>query len=151
VTVEAEIRDLGREDLDALLALYRHLHEKDDALPERPEVERIWSEILRDPAQMYLGAFIGQALVAACNACVVPNLTRGARPYAVIENVVTHASHRRKGIGAKVVRALVDRCWARSCYKIMLMSGASRAQVHGFYEAIGFDKNAKQAFVLKAP
>jgi GNAT superfamily N-acetyltransferase len=68
----------------------------------------------------------------------------------VIENVVTHASYRRRGIGAKVIRTLVDLCWERGCYKIMLMSGVNRAQVHAFYESLGFDKSAKQAFSMKA-
>jgi GNAT superfamily N-acetyltransferase len=142
------IRELGREDLDSLLSLYRQLHEQDDPLPERAKLEETWHGILRDPAQVYLGGFVGSNLVAACNACVVPNLTRGARPYAVVENVVTHANYRRRGIGAKVMRALLERCWARGCYKVMLMSGVSRAEVHGFYEALGFDKKSKQAFVI---
>ena len=144
----AVIRDLRRNDLDSLLSLYRQLHPQDDALPEG--VAEIWEEIVRDPAQIYLGAFVGELLVAACNAAVVPNLTRGARPYAVIENVVTHADYRRRGIGAKILRALVDRCWARRCYKVMLMSAIGRAEIHGFYEALGFDKQSKQAFVIKA-
>jgi hypothetical protein len=50
-------------------------------MPERAQVEDIWNGIMRDPGQIYLGAFIGDDLVAACNAAVVPNLTRGARPY----------------------------------------------------------------------
>jgi GNAT superfamily N-acetyltransferase len=106
---------------------------------------------LRDPAQVYVGGFVeGSSLIAACNACIIPNLTRGARPYALIENVVTHASHRRRGIGMKVMQALLERCWARGCYKVMLMSGMNRAGVHGFYEALGFDKTSKQAFVITA-
>jgi hypothetical protein len=32
----------------------------------------------------------------------------------------------------------------------MLMSSADRANVHAFYESLGFDKKAKQAFVPKA-
>ena len=71
-------------------------------------------------------------------------------PYAVIENVVTDAQYRRRGIGASVMRALLDRCWARRCYKVMLMSAVTRAEMHAFYEAIGFDKTAKQAFVITA-
>lgn len=142
------IRDLRHDDLDALLALYRHLHERDDPLPERAEVEEIWDAIVRDPAQIYLGAFVAGALAAACNAAVIPNLTRGARPYAVIENVVTDARYRRQGIGSRLLRALLDRCWARRCYKVMLQSGAGRAEIHGFYDALGFDRKAKQAFVI---
>jgi GNAT superfamily N-acetyltransferase len=86
----------------------------------------------------------------ACNAAVIPNLTRGARPYAVVENVVTDASQRRRGIGATVLRALLERCWQRRCYKVMLMSGMSRGEVHHFYEALGFSRTSKQAFVLNA-
>jgi GNAT superfamily N-acetyltransferase len=150
MSAEVVIRDLGRNDLDSLLVLYRHLHTQDDALPGGNEVKRIWDGIVRDPAQIYVGAFAGDVLVAACNAAVIPNLTRGARPYAVIENVVTDARYRRRGIGASVVRALLDRCWARRCYKVMLMSGASRTEIHGFYESLGFDKKSKQAFVITA-
>ena len=81
---------------------------------------------------------------------MIPNLTRGARPYAVIENVVTDAAYRRRGIGAAVLRTLMDRCWSRCCYKVMLMSGMRRLEIHGFYESLGFDKNSKQAFVITA-
>jgi GNAT superfamily N-acetyltransferase len=148
---ETVVRDLRREDLDALLALYReHLHANDDPLPERREVEAIWDGLLRDPSQIYLGGFADGALVSASNAAVIANLTRGARPYAVIENVVTDARYRRQGIGSKVIRALLERCWAQRCYKVMLMSGMVRSEIHGFYESLGFDRNAKAAFVITA-
>ena len=142
------IRELQRSDLDDLLALYVHLHPHDDPLPSRGKVEAVWESILRDPAHIYMGGFVGEALASACNATVIANLTRGARPYALIENVVTDEKFRRRGIGAQVMRALMDRCWERGCYKVMLMSNAGRAPVWGFYEALGFDRNAKQAFVI---
>ncbi len=144
------VRDLGLTDLESLLSLYRHLHPHDDPLPERARVEEIWSAIVRDPSHLYLGAFVDESLVSACNAVVVPNLTRGARPYAVIENVVTDPNFRRRGIGSRVLRALLERCWERRCYKVMLMSGVGRAEVHAFYESLGFERNAKQAFVIVA-
>jgi GNAT superfamily N-acetyltransferase len=142
-------RDLGHDDLDALLALYRHLHSDDEPVPN--SVGSVWAEIVRDPSQIYLGAFVGDRLVSACNAAVIPNLTRGARPYAIVENVVTHADYRRRGIGAALMRELLGRCWARGCYKVMLMSGASRQNIHEFYVSLGFDKTAKQAFIAKPP
>lgn len=147
---ELAIRELARDDLDALLALYRHLHAHDDAPPGAVELARLWLQILADRSQIYVGGFVSERLVAACNACVVPNLTRGGRAYAVIENVVTHVDNRREGIGKRVMQALLDRCWARGCYKVMLMSGTSRSEIHGFYESLGFDRHAKQAFVINA-
>ena len=114
-------------------------------------MDATWRAIAADPAQIYLGAFSGDELVAACNAAIIPNLTRGCRPYAVIENVVTSAAHRRRGYGAAVLREALARCWARDCYKVMLMSASGRAAAHEFYEAIGFDRHSKQAFVIKRP
>jgi GNAT superfamily N-acetyltransferase len=145
------IRALELADLDALLSLYTQLHPNDETLPARSVVDRIWRAILADPAQIYLGGFTGERLVCACHATVILNLTRGARPYAVIENVVTDGTNRRRGWGANVMHALIDRCWERDCYKIMLMSGVARSEVHAFYEALGFDRTSKQAFVLNRP
>lgn len=147
--MEPAIRDLSENDLDALLALYRQLHVQDDPVPDA--ISSIWLQIVRDPGQIYLGAFVGGALVSACNAAVIPNLTRGARPYAVVENVVTHADYRRRGIGTALMRELLGRCWSRRCYKVMLLSGSTRGDAHGFYLALGFDNTAKQAFVAKPP
>ena len=146
---EAEIRELGPGDLDALLGAYAQLHADDAPLPPRPELEALWSRICADPGLVYLGAFRGEELVATCTAAIVPNLTRGARPYAVIENVVTHPAHRREGLGSAVIQSILERCWAAGCYKVMLLSGFERDAAHRFYERNGFDMNAKRGFVIR--
>lgn len=78
----------------------------------------------------------------------MPNITRSGRPYGVIENVVTHAACRRSGYGRLVMQAAIDAAKNRHCYKIMLMSGMDRGHAHEFYTSLGFDKDAKQAFVI---
>ena len=142
------IRNLALPDLDALLSLYKHLHPHDDPLPSRETVDGIWDCIMADTRQIYLGSFVDDRLIAACNAAVILNLTRGARPYALIENVVTHPDFRRKGIGRELLGRLIDECRNRQCYKIMLMSNSNRNEAHAFYRSIGFDQEAKQAFVI---
>ncbi|HMI93947.1 MAG TPA: GNAT family N-acetyltransferase [Polyangiales bacterium] len=144
------VRDLQADDLEPLLRLYQQLHSADPPLPRERALE-LWQAILGDPAQIYLGGFAGDELVSACCAAIVPNLTRAGRPYAVIENVITAADYRRKGLGREVLEALIVRCWQRDCYKIMLMSGSVRGEAHSFYEAIGFDRLAKQAFTIRRP
>lgn len=141
------VRELAAGELDALLRLYTHLHAQDAPLPAREVVEATWQRLLRDSAHLYMGGFVGEMLVAACNAALIPNLTRGARPYALIENVVCDAQHRRRGYAGGVMRAVIERCKAAGCYKVMLMSGLHRAEQHGFYDALGFQRS-KQAFVL---
>jgi GNAT superfamily N-acetyltransferase len=144
------LRDLEAGDLEALLRLYEQLHHGDPPLPAE-RAAALWQTILADPAQIYLGAIAGGELVSSCCAAIVPNLTRSGRPYAVIENVVTDAAWRRKGVGRELLSAMVARCWQRDCYKIMLMSGSARGEAHVFYEAVGFDRNAKQAFLIRRP
>ena len=142
------LRELVDGDLEALLFLYRDLHSNDEQITT-VRAREVWAEILADSHQLHLGGFIGERLVAACAVAIVPNLTRGGRPYAVIENVVTSAGLRRRGYGATLLRAAIDRCWLRDCYKVMLMSAAARTTAHRFYEKLGFDRLSKQAFVLK--
>jgi hypothetical protein len=93
------------DDLKGLLELYKHLHSADEPLPAQPVLDKVWSDILANPWQhVFLVERDGQ-LVSSCVLQVVPNLTRGARPYGLIENVVTRKDQRGKGFGSQVLKA----------------------------------------------
>ncbi len=146
---ELEVRELAEADLDGLLLLYQHLHAEDNPLPARPELEALWSRLCASGDHLYRGGFRSGRLLASACAAIVPNLTRGARPFAVIENVVTHPDHRGRGYGSAVLQSLLASCWDRSCYKVMLLSAAQRDAAHRFYEANGFDQHAKHGFLIR--
>lgn len=146
-----QIRDIAPTELDALLALYRHLHDADDPLPERAVIESTWRELLASRRHRYFGGYVDEHLVASCTLTVIPNLTRGCRSYGVIENVVTHADHRNRGHGKALLAHALAYAWAECCYKVMLLTGRKDEATLRFYESAGFDRHAKQAFVAKQP
>jgi len=147
--VDIDIRELKEEDLGALLEAYQDLQPDDAPLPPEKQVERLWKEACADPRLIYIGAFDGSRLLATCTAAIVPNFTRGARPYAIIENVWTRPECRRHGLGSGMLQELLSRCWAANCYKAMLLSDSHRVTSHEFYERNGFDMYAKKGFIIR--
>jgi GNAT superfamily N-acetyltransferase len=143
------IRELKENELDDLLELYKYLHDKDEPLPDRQIIESVWNEIQEKNNFIYFGVFIDEKLIASCTLSVIPNLTRGCRPYGLIENVVTHSEYRRKGYGKAVVEFALQHAWDKSCYKVMLLTGRKNEGTYRFYESAGFDRHAKQAFLAK--
>ena len=143
------IREIAASELDALLDLYRHLHDRDDPLPSRDRVEAVWDEIGGNPRLRYFGGYIDGRLVSSCTLAIVPNLTRGCRPWGVIENVVTHGDFRRRGYGKRLLEHATRHAWAEGCYKVMLQTGRKNEGTYRFYESAGFDRDAKQAFLAK--
>ena len=141
------IGNVHHHEMMALLDLYRHLHTADAPLPPEPALLERWEELLRDPKLHCLVADLHGSLVASCTLAIIPNLTRGARPYGIIENVVTHAAHRRKGIGTRVLRAARQIAWGHDCYKVMLLTGRKDEATYRFYEQAGFRRDIKTGFV----
>ena len=132
------IRTATADDLPGLLALYQHLS-PGDAAPDHAQSQAIFARFLRyEGSAIWLAEVAGQ-VVASCTLIVVPNLTRGGRPYAVIENVVTHADHRQRGLGKAVMRAALDAAWAADCYRVTLATGSQKPGTHAFYREVGFD------------
>jgi len=64
-----------------------------------------------------------------------------------VENVVTHASHRAQGYGKAVVTEALAYTWRERCYKVMLLTSRKNEATFNFYEAAGFDRHGKQAFI----
>lgn len=93
------IREVKEWELQELLSLYLFLHEK--ALPEDMEpLSSAWEQIMADPNHHIIVAEEEGKLVSSCVCVIIPNLTRKGRPYAFIENVVTHSDYRKRGLAA---------------------------------------------------
>lgn len=144
----ARVRRAVPADLAGLLDLYRHLNPGD---PEPPaeRSDAAWQAMLASPGMAVFVAEADGRLLASCTLVVAPNLTRGARPYAFIENVVTHADARRRGLGQAVLNAALAEAWAADCYKVMLMTGRKDEAIFRFYEAAGFERGSKTAFQIR--
>ena len=80
---------------------------------------------------------------------VIPNLTRGGAPYAIIENVVVDEAHRGQGIGKQIMAATLDVAWDAGCYKAELTTGSQRESTHAFYRACGMSSDSKTAFIAR--
>ena len=144
------IRKLNADDLDQLLQLYVHLIPNEDPRPEKKTVRSIWESICVNSDRLYFGVF-EESMVSTCNLTIIPNLTRAGRPYGLIENVVTHTDHRRKGYGKAVLNHALAYAKNRNCYKVMLLTGSKNEGTYRFYESVGFDRHAKQGFVIRFP
>jgi GNAT superfamily N-acetyltransferase len=145
------VREAKREDLDALLGLYQDLHPEDALLPSRATVEVVWRDILAAPWLHVFVAAEGGRFVASCVLQLVPNLTRGARPFGLIENVITRQGERRKGFAAKTLRHALRYAWKAGCYKVMLLTGRKEPEVAGLYEKVGFKQGLKVGFLALPP
>jgi len=143
----AAIRLIRADELPALLGLYRYLHPSDPELPVTTDLEQLWKRIYSDPQLRYFVADIDGRLVSSCTLTIIPNLTRGAQPYGVVENVVTHPDFRRQGIGTRILQAALAMAWDRGCYKVMLLTGRKDEATLRFYEQAGFQAGIKAAFV----
>ncbi|MBN3938406.1 MAG: GNAT family N-acetyltransferase [Nostoc sp.] len=61
-------------------------------------------------------------LIASCLLVIVPNLTRGDRPYGLIENVITHPDYRRQDVGKCLIHHTLQSAWSHNCYKALKKS-----------------------------
>lgn len=139
-----------RNDLFDLLELYSYLHVSDPVL-NAADVQDHWNAILSNPLLRYVVARTAQGVVSTCALTLIPNLTRGARPYGLIENVVTHPQWRCQGIATSVVRHALDLAWDANCYKVMLLTGSTKEETLRFYEGVGFRRGEKTGFIAKPP
>lgn len=131
------IRPATEADLPMLLALYAELHADDT--PPPPDVARgAWRQIAGQSGRTILVAECDGAVAGTVDCAVIPNLTRNARPFMLIENVVVAASVWRKGVGSALMDAALDLARETGCYKIQLLTNMRRGGAHVFYEANGF-------------
>jgi GNAT superfamily N-acetyltransferase len=142
-----EVRLIRYDELDELLALYAQLHAEDPIIERGEQLKQAWDEIYDDPGMLCLVLEEDGKIVSSCTLAIVKNLTRGLRPYGIIENVVTHSDHRKRGYGTQVLRKAVEMAKDKDCYKVMLMTSHKDEETLRFYENAGFVRGIKTGFI----
>ncbi len=146
---DAIIRPAVDHDLPDMIALYRHLH-PDEHL-EAAKAQAAWSSLLSSGFTTVIVAQCDDRLVSSCTLAIVPNLSRGGRSYGVIENVVTDAAYRQRGLGRRVLGHALTLAWRADCYKVVLATGSQLESTLRFYEGAGFRRGGKTYFEVRRP
>ena len=140
------IREARCGDLSQILELYLHLHET--AVPkESEELRRVWEKIMTDDDHHLIVCEVEDKIVSSCVCVIIPNLTRDVRPYAFVENVVTHSEHRGKGYATACLNYAKELAQKENCYKMMLLTGSRSPETLAFYQSSGYNNTDKTAFI----
>ncbi len=141
-----QIQIADNNDLNGLLSLYTQLH--DNKLPDIDDkLLDIWNDILNDKNHYIFISKEDNKIISSCVMIIVPNLTNNQRPYALIENVVTHEDYRNKGLATAVLEYAKKIAIDKNCYKIMLMTGSKKDSTLNFYRRAGYNSEDKTAFI----
>lgn len=140
------LREARQNDLNAILDLYLFLHEV--AVPkETKQLEMTWEKIINDRDHHLIVCDIDGRIVSSCVCVIIPNLTRNIRPYAFIENVVTHKDYRGKGYATMCLNYAKRIAEDNNCYKMMLLTGSRTESTLSFYRNAGYNSTDKTAFI----
>ncbi|MGL4774044.1 MAG: GNAT family N-acetyltransferase [Clostridium sp.] len=140
------VREITNSDFDGLMKLYMQLH-NNKMVEKNEEVIELWNKILEDKNHHIIIAEEEGEIISSCVCVIVPNLTRGQRSYALVENVITDERYRNRGFATKCLNYAQEIAEKENCYKIMLMTGSKEESTLHFYEKAGYKRNEKIAFI----
>ncbi len=140
------VREASINNLKEILQLYLYLHE--ESIPEDTEhLRNTWKSIISDVNHHLIVCEVDNKIVASCVCVIIPNLTRNVRPYAFVENVVTHGDYRKKGYATACLNYAKQIAEENNCYKMMLLTGSKEESTLNFYRNAGYNSSDKTAFI----
>ena len=140
------VREARKEDLKEILELYLCLHE--ESIPEHSNhLSHTWEQIIQDENHHLIVYEKDGKIVSSCVCVIIPNLTRNVRPYAFVENVVTHTDFRGRGLATECLKYAKQIAEKNNCYKMMLLTGSKEKKTLDFYKNAGYNNTDKTAFI----
>ena len=133
------VREAVPTDLPRLIELLAQLDDEPHPRGDATDAElRAFDDVIADERQRLFVIEDGGRIVGTAVLVVVPNITHGGRPYAIIENVVVDEQARGQLYGELLMAHLVEQARTAGCYKAALTSNKRRIDAHRFYTRIGF-------------
>lgn len=141
------IREITHSDYDGLMKLYTQLH--NNPYPQKSDkLAKLWDRIVADKDHHIIVAEEDGRIVSSCVCVIIPNLTHGQRPYALIENVITDEAYRKQGLATACLDYAKEIAISNNCYKMMLLTGSKDESTLNFYRKAGYNSDDKTAFIM---
>jgi len=142
-----EIRQAKENDVPRIIELYRELSMITTEAEQRSTTpgdnyRKVFDEISNNPRRELLVADYEGEVVGTVALFIIANLSHGATPYALVENLVVNHKYRRKGIGKKLMEYTIARATQEGCHRIELVSDMRRKEAHRLYCSLGFEPSA---------
>ncbi|MBQ8401664.1 MAG: GNAT family N-acetyltransferase [Clostridia bacterium] len=145
------IRRATPDDAESLLDLYfRHLTKYPPT--EEQDITKWRAMLKKFAADPLYHVLVGEAdgrVVSSVTLIIIENLTHNQRPYALIENVVTHCEFRGQHFATALMEKASSIAADAGCYKIMLFTGSRKDSTLRFYENCGFSREGKTGFLKR--
>lgn len=117
--------------------------------PKEEQDMSLWQSILekfeKDENMYLLVAEEDGKVVSSVQMAIIEGLTHNVRPFAVIENVVTHAEYRNRGLASVLLEKASEIARERRCYKVFLETGSNKESTLNFYRNNGFAIDEKHS------
>ena len=117
--------------------------------PKEEQDMSLWQSLLekfeKDENMYLLVAEEDGKVVSSVQMAIIEGLTHNVRPFAVIENVVTHADYRNRGLASSLLEKASEIARERRCYKVFLETGSNKESTLNFYRNNGFAIDEKHS------
>jgi N-acetylglutamate synthase-like GNAT family acetyltransferase len=122
---EATIRLATEEDLPGILELYNKLHTDINKVElsqvdfdSQHDYRRIFAEICAVPGHQLLVVEYNGEFVATMVLIIMPNLSYGGRPWAIMDNLILRRGYGGLGFGRMLLKYAKSQAEKMDCYKI---------------------------------
>ena len=117
--------------------------------PKEEQDMSLWQSLLekfeKDENMYLLVAEEDGKVVSSVQMAIIESLTHNVSPFAVIENVVTHADYRNRGLASSLLEKASEIARERRCYKVFLETGSNKESTLNFYRNNGFAIDEKHS------
>ena len=141
------VREASGKDAEDLKVLYFEYLTKYP--PQEEQNMEVWEAILeeysKDKYNYILVAEEDGKAVASVQMAIIRSLTHNVRPFAVIENVVTHEAYRQRGFASALLERATEIAVSHNCYKVSLETGSNKESTLNFYRNNGFAIDEKHS------
>ncbi len=142
-----EIKKIEKRYINDLIELYNQLL-PNVKLVYNKEIEDLYNLVDNSDFYNILIGVEDEMAVSSCSLIIIPNITHNQRPYAIIENVITHKNYRKRGYASKLLKYAINIAKEYNCHKVLLQTRRKEKSTLEFYKKLGFNDKITTGFMI---